>query len=105
MHFFAPVGPGGVPSDAAKVLVTRFSVARLDQTLLDSIIEASEIPQCAMQVARTGEIADFSAQKGLSCGCYFDVKTTGSTACTTCQAATDCPHDRPACNYGYCEAS
>ena len=26
VHFFTPIGPGGVPSDAAKAMVTRFSV-------------------------------------------------------------------------------
>jgi hypothetical protein len=103
VHFFTPVGPGGVPSDAAKALVTRFSVSRLDQRLLDNIIGASLVPQCAMKVVRTGEVADFSPQQGLRCGCYFDLKTTGATSCTPCQAATDCPKDRAACNYGFCE--
>ena len=50
VHFFTPVGPGGVPSDAAKAMVTRFSIARLDQGLIDNIIGASLIPQCAMKV-------------------------------------------------------
>jgi hypothetical protein len=104
VHFFAPIGPGGVPSDAAKALVTRFSVARLDQQLLDNVISASLIPRCAMQVGRTGEVGDLSPQHGLRCGCYFESKTTGSTSCSVCASASDCPTDRPACNYGYCEA-
>src|SRR5207247_437307 len=37
-HLFTPVGPGGVPSDSAKAFVTRISVSRLDQTLIDNII-------------------------------------------------------------------
>jgi hypothetical protein len=105
VHFFTPVGPGGVPSDAAKAFVTRFSVARLDQQLLDNVIGASLIPQCAMKVVRAGEVADYSPQKGLRCGCYFDQKTTGSTSCTACQTPSDCPTDHPACNYGFCEVN
>jgi hypothetical protein len=103
VHFFTPVGPGGVPSDAAKALVTRISVSRLDQTLLDNIIGASLVPQCAMKVVRTNEQGDFGPQNGLQCGCYFDFKTTGKSSCQTCQTSSDCPSDRSACNYGYCE--
>jgi hypothetical protein len=105
VHFFTPIGPGGVPSDAAKAFVTRFSIARLDQTLLDNIIGASLIPQCAMKVVRTGEESDFVPQTGLECGCYFDLKTTGKTDCQPCQSSSDCPANRSACNYGYCEVN
>jgi hypothetical protein len=105
VHFFTPIGPGGVPSDAAKAMVTRFSIARLDQTLIDNIIGASLVPQCAMKVVRTGEISDYSPQNGLQCGCYFDFKTTGRTDCKACQSPSDCPAERSACNYGYCEVN
>lgn len=103
VHFFTPVGPGGVPSDAARAFVTKFSVPRLDQRLIDNVIAASLVPQCAMKVVRNSDMSGFSPYTGLQCGCYFDFKTTGKTSCPTCQAASDCPSDRPACNYGYCE--
>jgi phage tail protein X len=105
VHFFTPMGPGGVPSDAAKALVTRFSVARLEQRLVDNIIGASLVPQCAMKVVRTAEVGDFAPQAGFQCGCYFDLKTTGKTDCKPCQSSSDCPADRSACNYGYCEVN
>ena len=98
-----PIGPGGVPSDAAKAFITRFSVARLDQTLIDNIIAASLVPQCAMKVARAGEGGEYKPPTGLQCGCYFDFKTLGRTDCKACQSAADCPAIRSACNYGYCE--
>jgi hypothetical protein len=104
-HFFTPIGPGGVPSDAAKAFVTRFTLTRLDQKLLDNIIAASLIPQCAMKVVRTGEETGFMTNPGLQCGCYFDFKTTGKAACTPCQSSSDCPADHSACNYGYCEVN
>lgn len=104
-HFFTPIGAGGVPSDAAKAFVTRFSIARLDSSLLDNVIAAALIPQCAMKVVRSGEEADFTPQRGLQCGCYFDFKTTGKTDCRPCQSSSDCPADHSACNYGYCEVN
>jgi hypothetical protein len=104
-HFFTPIGPGGVPSDAAKAFVTRISVSRLDQMLVDNIIAASLVPQCAMKVVRSTEMGDFAPQMGLSCGCYFDYKTTGKSACTRCNSSSDCPSDHSACNYGFCEVN
>jgi hypothetical protein len=105
VHFFTPVGAGGVPSDAAKAFVTKFAVARIDQTLLDNIIAASDVPQCAMKVMRASDMGDFMPQSNLSCGCYFDFKTTGKSSCAACQSASDCPADRSACNYGFCEVN
>jgi hypothetical protein len=84
-------------------MVLRFRVPRLEQRLLDDIIAASLIPQCAMKVARTAEVGDFTAQTGFECGCYFDQKTKNKTSCQTCAISEECSSDRPACNYGYCE--
>jgi hypothetical protein len=103
VHFFTPLGPGGVPSVAASAMVLRFRVPRLEQRLLDDIIAASLIPQCAMKVARTAEVGDFTVQTGFECGCYFDQKTKNKTSCQTCAISEECSSDRPACNYGYCE--
>ena len=105
VHLFTPVGPGGVPSDAAKAFVTRIAISRLDQALVDNIIGASLVPQCAMKVTRSSDEGDFAPQNGLQCGCYFDFKTTGKSTCTPCQSSTDCPTDRSACNYGFCEVN
>jgi hypothetical protein len=103
VHFLTPIGAGGVPSDAARAFITRFSVSRLDQQLVDNIIAASLIPQCAMKVMRSAEGADVKPSNGLQCGCYFDFKTTGKTDCQPCMSPSDCPSDHSACNYGYCE--
>ena len=37
------------------------------------------------------------------CGCYFDFKATGATACTACTSNGDCPTNSPVCRYGFCE--
>jgi hypothetical protein len=103
VHFFTRLGPGGVPTAAASAMVLRFSVPRLEQSLVDNVIAASLIPQCAMKVSRTTEVGNFAAQTGFQCGCYFDFKTKGKSSCQTCQTAEECPSSAPACNYGYCE--
>jgi hypothetical protein len=102
VHFFTPLGAGGVPSPAAGAMVLLFRVQKLAQSLLDDVIAASLIPQCAMKVVRNTEVGDFMPQTGFQCGCYFD-KLQGKTSCQTCNTADDCPSDHPACNYGYCE--
>ncbi len=104
VHFFTRLGPGGVPSAAASAMVLRFAVQRLEQTLIDNIIAASLIPQCAMKVSRTTEVGNYAPQSGFQCGCYFDFKTKGKTSCQVCTRPEDCPSSAPACNYGYCEA-
>jgi hypothetical protein len=103
VHFFTQLVAGGVPSAAAGALVLRFRVPRIEQRLLDEIIAASLTPQCAMKVARTSEIGNFSPQTGFQCGCYFDFKTRGKTTCSECATSEDCPSTHPACNYGFCE--
>jgi hypothetical protein len=103
VHLFTPLGPGGVPSPAAGAVVLLFRVQKLEQQLLDDIIKASLVPQCAMTVVRTSEVGDYAPQTGFQCGCYFDLKTKGKTSCTACQTSEDCPSGRSACNYGYCE--
>ncbi|HEU4728637.1 MAG TPA: hypothetical protein VFT22_12125 [Kofleriaceae bacterium] len=102
VHFFTPLGPGGVPSPAANAMVLLFRVQKIEQRLLDEIIAASLTPQCAMKVERTSEVGDFSNRTGLSCGCYFDFKTKGHTDCQACLSSEDCPGQTD-CNYGYCE--
>ena len=98
VHFFTPD-----PNGRARNMTLLFNAQKLDQSLLDGIIEASLTPQCAMKVARTSEMGDFAVRTGFQCGCYFDFKTRGKTSCTECATADDCPSTHPACNYGYCE--
>jgi hypothetical protein len=93
-----------VPSQAAGALVTRFSVPRLEQSLLDAIISSGYIPQCAMRVQRSEEMGSLgSYQPQFGCGCYFENKVNGKSTCQACSGPGDCPSSLPACNYGFCE--
>lgn len=72
------------------------------------------VPQCAMEVARSGEV-NLTTSGGVSsyaptgaCGCYYEslFGATVSPHCQTCTSNTDCGDAGvyKVCNYGYCEA-
>ena len=104
VHLFARTS-GGLPSPAAGALVGRFVTARVDKAVLDAEISRSLVPQCAMRVSRSEEMGPLSSkQPDFECGCYFDFKTNGTTDCKACGGPGDCPSNRSACNFGYCEA-
>ncbi|HEY4120843.1 MAG TPA: hypothetical protein VGM56_23430 [Byssovorax sp.] len=75
--------------------------------LVKAAADARLIPQCAMHVQRkSGDGTDMSPFKpDVSCSCYFDKLTKGSTSCTTCSTTTDCDGvaGAPNCHFGYCE--
>ena len=95
----------GVLSDAARALITQFSVAKLDESLVSAIIEAGFVPQCAMKVTHSSEIGPLSPYKPpFACGCFFDKRVNGTTDCPACMVNSDCPTGN-VCNYGFCEKS
>lgn len=104
VHFYT-ANYGGAPSPAAGAFVTRFSAPKLDRQLVDAMIDASQVPQCAMKVGRDAEMGPLTpSSHKFQCGCYFDSRTTGRTTCKACINTPDCPVSAPACNYGFCEA-
>jgi ABC-type phosphate transport system substrate-binding protein len=104
IHLYAATS-NGVPSPAADALVRRFSVPRLEQKLLDAIIDSGYIPACAMRVSRDEEMGPMAShQPQFGCGCYYEKVVNGASTCSACRGPADCPSARPACNYGFCEA-
>jgi ABC-type phosphate transport system substrate-binding protein len=94
----------GLPSPAAGALVTRFASFRLDKALLDAVITVGLVPACAMKVHRTEEMGTLTSyEPEFQCGCYYDSLANGASTCKACKGTADCPADRPACNFGYCE--
>ena len=103
VHFYTG-NINGAPSAAAGAFVTRFSVPKLDRALVDAMIDASLVPQCAMKVARDAEMGGFLRNpSNYQCGCYFDFRTSAKASCAVCTTPNDCPSSAPACNYGFCE--
>jgi len=106
LHFFARLGSDGLPTTAAAELVTRFAKPRLDQDLLATIIAKHLVPKCAMHVQRTEDMGPLSAYKTDNrCDCFFEATAHGQSPaeCQPCASSSECPAERPACNYGYCE--
>lgn len=105
VHFYARTS-GGVPSPGAAAFVTRFTLARLDQTLLDKVIDKGLVPACAMKVQRAAEMGPLSAfSPQFHCGCYYEARVNGapSEGCKACNGPAECPSSAPSCNHGYCE--
>ena len=94
----------GVPSDAARALLTRLTVPKLDREMVAAIIESGFVPSCAMKVNHSSELGPLTAFKpDFGCGCFYDHEVNGKTSCAPCNGPGDCLSSAPACNYGYCE--
>lgn len=109
-RFYAPVDANGsIEHEATRQLVGWFTGDEplpASLPLLDIIIDNGTIPECAMAVNRDDEMGPlYSAAPEGACGCYYEFRATGETACTTCADATECPAEAPVCSHGYCEAS
>lgn len=104
VHFYTRVSSNGLPTPAAGALVSRFAAPKLDQGLLEAVIKKHLVPKCAMKVQRSEEMGRLSPYTTDSrCDCFFESVSNGSTSCQPCSLPGECPSDRPACNYGYCE--
>jgi hypothetical protein len=109
IHFFAKV-------DAQKKIVNP-EVAKLvgyftgeadppaNVDLLSIEIKSGNVPRCAMNVTRTGDLGPlekYAPEK--PCGCFFDSLATGSSSCTACADSSACPSSAPVCRRNFCEA-
>lgn len=106
LHFYARTTSGGVPSPPAAAFLNRFTVAGLDASLLNKIIDKGLVPQCAMKVQRTTEMGPLSSfEPPYGCGCYYEARINGSppASCKACGGPGDCTSAAPACNNGFCE--
>lgn len=94
----------GVPSDAARALIRRLTLPRLDLDMVLAIIKSGFVPSCAMTVnhpSEVGPLSKFTPEVG--CACLYEHEVNGKASCAACGAPGDCPSTTPACNYGYCE--
>lgn len=109
-HFYAKVASGDIVNENVAKFFAWFNVqekAPGNVNVTRLIIEAGDIPECAMQANRDtalGAIYSYAPKK--PCGCFFESIATGAapTACTACASDAECPGEGEKCNYGYCEA-
>jgi hypothetical protein len=119
LHMVTAVdGTGAAKSAQAKTVLDYVQAKALADTDLQALIgfyfSAHVIPQCAMQVSRSAEVAVDNAgmasyQPPKGCGCFYESQGNGGNAyskyCTKCSTATDCTNAAyPKCNFGFCEA-
>jgi len=109
-HFFARINPTTkaiVNADVAN-LIGWYNGTVAPPSGIDVVgltIDAGDIPQCAMRVTREGTYGAISSWAPPEpCGCYFEKRATGKTACTACSADSNCSAPNPKCRSGYCEA-
>jgi ABC-type phosphate transport system substrate-binding protein len=108
-HFITAAGTDGKASDArVQALLDYLTLAKPLGTakVLDNIIDAKFIPQCAMKVKRTSEVGDmtpWTPEAGTACGCYMEEKIqAGSSKCTACTMDAMCTGGKK-CSNGFCE--
>jgi hypothetical protein len=108
-HLFAKIDADGkITDESARKLLGYLSgdvTPPSDVNILDVTIANGNIPQCAMQVKRSGDLGPISSfQPDEPCGCYYEAKATGNTACDKCESSDDCASgDAKVCRHGYCE--
>lgn len=105
-RFYAPVDGGGAfVNPVTERFVGYFTGDEplpAELPLLDITIDNGNIPECAMQVWRDDEIGPlYSRQHEAPCGCYYEFRATGETACAPC---TDTCAAGGTCRLGFCEA-
>lgn len=105
-HLFAWTDDKGQPKDPAVAKFIGWFAGTLPApasvNILDLTIANKNVPKCAMNVWRDGDMAPlYSYVPDAPCGCYFDFKATGSTTCTACTVDNECGGGK--CRHGFCE--
>jgi ABC-type phosphate transport system substrate-binding protein len=110
MHFLTRIDGNGIAIKRAAAEVigylagTKTAPAELDLVAFEA--QHHVVSPCAMQVKRDRELGPMTPFSPPSaCGCYYEKMANGSTACTPCTRASDCPSQTSTCSYGYCETS
>jgi len=109
-HFYGVEGSteGSYADPNVQVLLEYLSgvsqPAGTTQTITQTAINNKNVPVCAMNVARDGDLGPIYAwDPPEPCGCYFDYSATGATSCATCDETTPCS-GTDVCRFGFCEA-
>ncbi|MFT3925454.1 MAG: hypothetical protein QM778_23145 [Myxococcales bacterium] len=122
-HFYAKLdGPSGQIVDANTKRWVEYITGKTklpdNQSFLDVQIDVGNIPDCAMQVTRDGDVGPLASyQPEVSCGCYFEDHKQNGVHSDSCQACVNqagdelpgeaadatCPATAPYCRYGFCE--
>ncbi|MEQ1503098.1 MAG: hypothetical protein ABMB14_12750 [Myxococcota bacterium] len=73
------------------------------QTITDTAILNKNVPTCAMEATRDGDLGPiYRYAPPEPCGCLFDFSVTGATTCAVCDDDTPCG-GTDVCRHGFCE--
>ena len=73
------------------------------QTIAETATLNKNVPTCAMEVARDGDLgAIYAWAPPEPCGCYYDFSATGASTCETCDDTDPCGGTQ-VCRLGFCE--
>ncbi|HET9958169.1 MAG TPA: hypothetical protein VFQ61_26920 [Polyangiaceae bacterium] len=109
-HFFAKVDQrGAIVEPNVRKLIACFTDQEVSpgDVITRRIIEAGDVPQCAMRVKREGVLGALSSfAPPAPCGCYFEAVATQAvpSSCTACEDDNGCDGETPKCHHGFCEA-
>ncbi len=108
IHFFAKIDVQKkiVNPEVAKFVgyFTGEVEAPVNLDMLQIEIKSGNVPRCAMNVWRDGDLGglqSYAPEK--PCGCFFDSVATGATSCTACANDAACPSSAPVCRRNFCE--
>lgn len=109
-HFYGLEGatPGSYADKGVQTLVEYMAGISqpkgTTQTITETAILNKNVPVCAMNVARDGDLGPvYSVAPAEPCGCFFDFSATGASTCDTCDDSTPC--GAGVCRFGFCEAN
>ena len=110
LHFYARVTGGVIADPAVRDVVNYLTGAKplpdRNTDAIGALKRGGLVPRCAMRVTRAKEGGGQSPLAPRpSCGCYFEsaVPSGGAPGCKVCNLDSDCPREKPSCNFGYCE--
>ena len=73
------------------------------QTITETATLNKNVPTCAMEVARDGDLGPIYAWASPEpCGCFYDFSATGASSCETCDDTDPCSGTQ-VCRFGFCE--
>lgn len=108
-HFYGLEGstPGSFDDPSVQVLIEYLAgisqPAGTTQTITETAINNKNVPVCAMNVNRDGDLGNIYLDPADEpCGCFFDYSATGATTCDTCDDSNPC--STGTCRFGFCEA-
>lgn len=107
IHHLVKVNDMGQPTNSDVATIVNFVTEATDSDpFMNAVIDAHDVPQCAMKVQRSSEIGPYTPyHPAKPCGCYMEKRLGAGAECVSCNSDTDCGDaGDKVCSHSYCEA-